>query len=285
MITHPFVKLNFGLDVLRKRPDGFHDLETLFVPCHEIHDTLEIIKSDDFSATSAAIQARYDADKGQILQAISGDARVMVTIARAEGVDWDPLEDLTVRAFRLLDSDYSLGPVKIFLEKTSPVGAGLGGGSADAAFALQMISDLFGLDLSREKLMYYASGLGSDCAFFLHDRPMFGSGRGEILSEYDLPQDFDEKYEVKVVVPEGVSVSTADAYKGIVPSVPHVPLRERLALPVDKWKDCVTNAFEETVFMKYPSLSEVKRSLYDTGAVYAAMSGSGSAFFAIYPRS
>lgn len=285
MITHPFVKLNFGLDVLRKRPDGFHDLETLFVPCHEIHDTLEIIKSDDFSATSAAIQARYDAGKGQIVQAISGDARVMVTIARAEGVDWDPLEDLTVRAFRMLDSDCALGPVKIFLEKTSPVGAGLGGGSADAAFALKMLSDLFGLDLSRDKLLDYASGLGSDCAFFLYDRPMFGSGRGEILSEYDLPQDFDEKYEVKVVVPEGVSVSTADAYKGIVPSVPDVSLRDRLALPVEKWKDCVMNAFEETVFMKYPSLSEVKRSLYDTGAVYAAMSGSGSAFFAIYPRS
>ena len=266
MIAHPFVKLNFGLDVLRKRPDGFHDLETLFVPCHEIHDTLEIIRSDDFSATSAAIQARYDAGKGQIAQAVSDDGKVLVTIARAEGVDWDPLEDLTVRAFRMLDSDYSLGPVKIFLEKTSPVGAGLGGGSADAAFALQMISDLFGLDLSREKLLDYASGLGSDCAFFLYDRPMFGSGRGEILSEYDLPQDFDEKYEVKVVVPEGVSVST-------------------LALPVEKWRDCVTNAFEETVFMKYPSLSEVKRSLYDTGAAYAAMSGSGSAFFAIYPRS
>ena len=292
MITHPFVKLNFGLDVLRKRPDGFHDLETLFVPCHEIHDTLEIIRSDDFSATSAAIQARYDAGKGQIAQAVSEDAKVMITIARKEGVDWSPLDDLTVKAYMemakdhdLGHSDYSLGPVKIFLEKTSPVGAGLGGGSADAAFALQMISDLFGLDLSREKLLDYASGLGSDCAFFLYDRPMFGSGRGEILSEYDLPQDFDEKYEVKVVVPEGVSVSTADAYKGIVPSVPHVPLRERLALPVEKWRDCVTNAFEETVFMKYPSLSEIKRSLYDTGAVYAAMSGSGSAFFAIYPRS
>ena len=132
---------------------------------------------------------------------------------------------------------------------------------------------------------YCLGKLAAVVEFHACGKERIGSGRGEILSEYDLPQDFDEKYEVKVVVPEGVSVSTADAYKGIVPSVPHVPLRERLALPVEKWKDRVTNAFEETVFMKYPSLSEVKRSLYDTGAVYAAMSGSGSAFFAIYPRS
>ena len=284
MIAHPFVKLNFGLDVLRKRPDGFHDLETLFVPYHEIRDTLEIIKADDFSSTAGHLQSLYDARKGRIVQAVSDDAKVMVTIARAEGVDWNPLEDLTVRAFRLLDADFSLAPVKIFIEKTSPVGAGLGGGSADAAFALKMLSDLFCLDLDTESLSVYAARLGSDCSFFLHDRPMFGSGRGEVLSGYDLPADFHEKYEVKVVVPEGVSVSTADAYKGIVPSVPERPLRERLSYPVESWKDHVTNAFEETVFRKYPALSQVKRSLYETGAVYASMSGSGSAFFAIYPR-
>ena len=284
MVTHPFVKINFGLDVLRKRPDGFHDLETLFVPYHEISDTLEIVKADDYASTISSLQSRYDAVKGQIVQAVSDDAKVMVTIARHEGVDWSPLDDLTVRAYRLLDADFNLSPVKIFLEKTSPVGAGLGGGSADASFALKMLSDIFCLNLDQTALSRYASDLGSDCAFFLYDRPMFGSGRGEILSEFDLPSDFYGRYEVKVAVPEGISVSTADAYRGIVPSVPAAPLRDRLSLPVEKWKDCVTNAFEETVFKKYPVLAEVKRSLYDSGAAYAAMSGSGSAFFAIYPR-
>lgn len=284
MIAYPHIKINLGLDVLRRRPDGFHDIETLFLPVHEIRDTLEIVPADDYSRTSAALQERYAAGSGQIVQAVSEDARVMVTIARAGGVDWNPADDLTVRAYRLLDRDFSLGPVKIFLEKTSPVGAGLGGGSSDASFALKMLDELFGLGLSPEKMAGYASALGSDCAFFLYDRPMFGSGRGEVLSEFDLPQQFSDEYEIKVVVPEGIAVSTADAYRGIVPSVPEMPLNERLRLPVEKWKDSVTNAFETTVFKKYPALSGVKDSLYSTGAVYASMSGSGSAFFAIYPK-
>lgn len=283
MVTYPFVKINLGLDVLRKREDGYHDLETLFVPYHDIHDTLEIIEADGYGSTVARLQAAYDPSAGQVVQAVSDDARVMVTVARKEGVDWNPLDDLTVRAYRLLEQDFSLGPVKIFLEKGSPVGAGLGGGSADAAFALRMLSGIFSLNLTDDVLSGYAARLGSDCAFFLYDRPMFGTGRGEILSEYDLPADFHEKYEIKVVVPEGISVSTADAYKGIEPSVPSVPLAERLSMPVEIWKDHITNSFEKTVFRKYPLLQEIKRSLYDTGAVYASMSGSGSAFFAIYP--
>ena len=246
MITYPYVKINLGLDVLRRREDGYHDLETLFVPYHDIHDTLEIIKADEYGDLLADIRAKYDATAGQVVQAVSDDARVMITIARREGVDWNPLDDLTVKAYRLLDADFALGPVKIVLEKTSPVGAGLGGGSADASFALKMLSDIFCLNLDRQALSRYASALGSDCTFFLYDRPMFGSGRGE--------------------------------------SVPSVPLRERLSYPVENWKDSLSNAFEETVFKKYPVLAEVKRSLYDTGAVYASMSGSGSAFFAIYPR-
>lgn len=281
MVTHPFVKINLGLDILRKREDGYHDLETLFVPYHDISDTLEIIRAEDYSVTLPHLQAQYGA--AGTVQSVQEDAKVMITIARNEGVDWDPLEDLTVRAYRLLDADFSLGPVKIFLEKKAPVGAGLGGGSSDAAFALRMISEIFGLGLGIRELSDYAARLGSDCSFFLHDRPMFGSGRGEVLSEYTLPDDFWSGYEIKVAVPEGISVSTADAYRGIVPSVPSVPLKERLSRPVDTWKDCIANAFEETVFRKYPALAEMKKSLYETGAVYASMSGSGSAFFAIYP--
>ena len=274
MITYPNVKLNLGLNVLRKRPDGFHDLETVFIPYPDIHDVLEIVTGDDYSRTLMGLQERYRA----LAQAISPDGKLMISIARAEGVDWDPLKDLTAKAYFLLAQDYALPPMKIFLEKLSPVGAGLGGGSADAAFALRMIAELGGLSLSDAELAAYAAQLGSDCAFFIYNRPMFGSGRGEVLEPFDLDLS---AYEFKVFIPEGVSVSTADAYRGIVPHLPEKPLREVLSQPVETWKEELKHDFEETVFAKYPSLAPVKEMLYNEGAVYAAMSGSGSAFFQI----
>lgn len=295
MITRPNVKVNLGLNVLRKRGDGFHDLETLFVPYFGLHDTLEIIPGDAWSETSASLFARYggdpDAEVPTLRQAIREDGKVMITLARAEGVDWDPLKDLTVKAYGLLEADYKLPPVKIFLEKTSPVGAGLGGGSADAAFALRMYNELFDLGLSDEDLCAYAARLGSDCALFIANRPVFGEGRGEILTTYDLPSvdasgdgSGEGSYDLRVVVPEGIAVSTADAYRGIVPALPEIPLREVLSRPVEQWKDLLVNDFEKTVFGKYPELGLIKQSLYDSGAVYAAMSGSGSALFALYRK-
>ena len=293
MVTNPNVKINLGLNVLRKREDGFHDLDTLFVPYFELSDTLEIIAGDDYSRTSAALFAKYPASAHapQIVQAVSEDGKVMITIARAEGVDWNPLKDLTVKAYNVLAEDYELPPVKIFLEKTSPVGAGLGGGSSDAAFALRMLNELFSLGLDDQRLAGYASRLGSDCAFFIYNRPMLGQGRGEILSPYSLEgfgygQEgaMDLPFTVKVVVPEGIAVSTAEAYRGIKPQVPQIPLSEILALPVDKWKDCLVNDFETTVFAEHPELASIKDSLYESGAVYASMSGSGSALFGIYPK-
>lgn len=345
MISCPNVKVNLGLSVLRRRPDGYHDLETLFVPYFGLHDTLEIITGDDYSRTSARLFARYSAGSGCCpagsqpaadpshltmgpslfraeggtslrgstgvlpTQAISDDAKVMVTIARAEGVDWDPLKDLTVKAYRILDADFNLPPVKIFLEKTSPVGAGLGGGSADAAFALKMLNELFTLNLDDTTLAAYAARLGSDCAFFIYNRPMLGTGRGEVLEPYPIAgidfsgcrEDVTAEYDLKVIVPEGIAVSTADAYRGITPreayaalresgsgsslspAVPY-PLLEALSLPVPEWKDCLVNDFETTVFAKFPELAEMKRRLYDEGAVYASMSGSGSALFALFRR-
>lgn len=285
MITNPNVKINLGLNVLRKREDGFHDLETLFVPYFGISDTLEIVVGDDYSRTSAALFGRYGEPDGcageapMLAQGISEDGKLMITIARKEGVDWDPLKDLTAKAYRILAEDFELPPVKIFLEKTSPVGAGLGGGSADAAFALKMLDELCGLGLSEEQLASYASRLGSDCAFFVYNRPMIGEGRGEILSEYPVSL---EGYELQVLTPEGISVSTKDAYSGIRPHLPEVPLREALARPIEEWDGTLVNDFEETVFAKYPELAAIKRSLYDSGAAYASMSGSGSALFALY---
>ena len=280
MITNPNVKINLGLNVLRKREDGFHDLETLFVPYLGISDTLEIVVGDDYSRTSAAIFGKYAPD--MIAQGISEDGKLMITIARKEGVDWDPLKDLTAKAYGILAEDFDMPAVKIFLEKTSPVGAGLGGGSSDAAFALKMLNELCGLELSDDQLASYAARLGSDCAFFIYNRPMIGEGRGEILNSYDLLSL--EEYDLQVLTPEGVAVSTKDAYGGIRPHLPEVPLRDALKLPVEKWDGVLVNDFEETVFAKYPELAAIKRSLYDSGAVYASMSGSGSALFALYRR-
>ncbi len=314
MIAKPNVKINLGLNVLRKREDGFHDLETLFVPYFGISDTLEIIVGDDYSRTSASLFARYGSQVApsqgsvkpegvfgveteesaapKLVQGISEDGRLMITIAREEGVDWDPLKDLTAKAYHILSEDFDLPTVKIFLEKTSPVGAGLGGGSADAAFALKMMNELCGLGLDESQLAGYASRLGSDCAFFIYNRPMIGEGRGEILSE--TPQEAagslsflttqDGTYHIEVVTPAGIAVSTRDAYGGICPHLPEVPLRDALKRPVEEWDGILVNDFEETVFAKFPELAAIKRSLYDSGAVYASMSGSGSALFAIYPR-
>ena len=300
MITNPNVKINLGLNVLRKREDGFHDLDTLFVPYFGICDTLEIIVGDDYSRTSSALFAKYgedllrhskeegcfgveaeDTGASRLVQGMSEDGKLMITIAREGGVDWDPLKDLTAKAYMILAEDFDLPPVKIFIEKTSPVGAGLGGGSSDAAFALKMLNELCSLDLTEAQLAGYASRLGSDCAFFVYNRPMIGQGRGEVLSEYDLNLD---EYDIQVLTPSGIAVSTADAYRGIVPKMPQMDLSEVLGKPVEEWKGLLVNDFEETVFAKYPELAAIKRSLYDCGAVYASMSGSGSALFAIYKK-
>ena len=303
MITTPNVKINLGLNILRKREDGFHDLETLFVPYFGIHDTLEIIAGDDYSRTSAALFAKYgegvpatqgtqkpegvfgvethENDAPKIAQGMSDDGSLMITIAREEGVDWDPLKDLCAKAYFILAEDFKLPPVKMFLEKTSPVGAGLGGGSADAAFTLKMLNEMCGLGLTQRQLADYASRLGSDCAFFIYNRPMIGEGRGEILTEYDGHFSLSN-YELQVLTPAGVAVSTKEAYSGIRPHLPEQSLREVLSRPVEEWNGLLVNDFEETVFAKHPELAAIKSSLYDSGAVYASMSGSGSALFAIY---
>ena len=316
MITRPNVKINLGLNVLRKREDGFHELDTLFVPYFGICDTLEIVVGDDYSRTSASLFARYgsgqlpdsqasvkpegvfgverpDSDAPKLVQGISEDGKLMITIAREEGVDWDPLKDLCAKAYMILAKDYDLPPVKIYLEKTSPVGAGLGGGSSDAAFALKMLNELCNLELTQEQLAAYAASLGSDCAFFIYNRPMRGQGRGEVLTPFELKGlDYGQyadgdcqespEYTVQVVAPAGIAVSTADAYRGIRPQHPELPLDQVLSMPIDQWQDKLVNDFEVTVFEKYPELAAIKMSLYDSGAVYAAMSGSGSALFAIY---
>ena len=246
----PNVKINVGLHVLRKRPDGYHDLETLFLPIFDIHDELEIEEAGEFS---------FD----------------------GEGVTWE--NDLTVQAYRLLKADFDLPPVEIRLTKRSAVGAGLGGGSADAAFTLMALADMFKLGLEDWQLADYAACLGSDCSFFIYNRPMFGEGRGDVLSDYEIDLS---GYEIRVEVPEGVHVSTSEAYSRVVPRdrVALPPLREALRYPVMMWQDVLFNDFESSVFPIYPAVEALKKRFYADGAVYASMSGSGSAVFGLFKK-
>lgn len=261
MISHPNAKVNIGLDILRRRSDGFHDLESLFVPYTGLTDTLEIEEASRFSI-------RIIKDGEQMSAATPGG--------------WDPMKDLTVRAYQLLKKDFQLPAVSITLTKGIPVGAGLGGGSADASFALMMLSEMFDLYLPDTMLEIYAAQLGSDCPFFIYNRPMFVSGRGEVLEDYD--EGVLDGFDLRVVIPEGVAVSTKEAYAGVTPAVPEVALREALGRGVEQWKGLVKNDFEPSVFAAHPSLAAIKDKLYSEGAVYASMSGSGSAMFGIFAK-
>ncbi|MCR4910165.1 MAG: 4-(cytidine 5'-diphospho)-2-C-methyl-D-erythritol kinase [Bacteroidales bacterium] len=248
MISYPTPKINIGLHVLRKREDGFHDIETLFYPVGEFRDELEIVPSDIFKI-------------------------------EIEGADWDPQSDLTAKAWRLLAEERGIGPVAIRVRKGIPVGAGLGGGSSDCAFALKMLNKLFSLGLSTVELEQYAARLGADCAFFIRNIPQWGSGKGDILrpAEIDL-----SNYEIRVELPEGVHVRTADAYKGLTPHEPAIALREAVTRPVSEWRDNVVNDFEFSVFPNHPEISQLKDKMYSEGAIYASMSGSGAAVFGIF---
>ena len=314
MITHPNVKINLGLHVLRKREDGYHELETLFVPYFGLSDTLEITVLADrnnecVSPDSDRGSCYFDRTPCHFNRARRASGEISIHIDYPAGMYWDPEKDLTYRAWQLLNADFGIPPVSIHLTKTSPVGAGLGGGSADAAFALRMLSELFGLGLSAASLACYAAQLGSDCPFFVYNTPMMGRGRGEVLTPFSLENILGPEYEIRVVVPDGIHVSTADAYRGIVPrnlryssslgtpessqtptpSSPTpfgelLPLEEVLRTPIGGWKDLLVNDFEATVFAKYPALAELKASLYRQGAIYASMSGSGSALFGIFRK-
>lgn len=264
MTVYPNVKLNLGLRVLGTRPDGYHGIQTVFLPHYGFSDTLEIVPSQVFG----------------------------MDITGPEYTGWDPSEDLCARAWRLLRADFGIPPVHISLEKTSPVGAGLGGGSADGAFTLMALSDIFSLGLPRPRLAEYASLLGSDCAFFIFNAPRYATGRGEVMEPVELPLD---GLRFEVAVPPGVHVSTKEAYAGlparchaaILPDPPAAQERESLcdlllSTPVAGWKYVIVNDFEASVFPAHPEIAALKEDFYARGAVYAAMSGSGSSVFGVF---
>ena len=248
MIIFPNAKINIGLNVINRRDDGYHNLETIFYPI-KINDVLEVIEADELSLESAGLE-------------IPG---------RLE-------DNLCVKGYHLLKKDFDLPPVKIFLYKHIPIGAGLGGGSADAAFFIRLLNQKFGLGLTDEQMIGYARALGADCAFFIKNKPVFATGIGDELELIDLDLS---KYKIVLVKPP-VHVSTGEAYRGVKPSVPELCLTELIRSPVSEWKNRVKNDFEESVFKNHPAIRGAKATLYQAGAIYASMSGSGASVFGIF---
>ena len=274
MIKFVNAKINIGLNIVSKREDGYHNLETVFYPigleCGLPH------QPDPFDDV---MEVTYDGGE------VSGCRFQFV----GRKIDCPPKKNLVVKAASAFLSRYNsynddlgkFGMFEITLDKHLPDGAGLGGGSADASFTLQMLNEVTGEHFSKEELMKMALKLGADCPFFLENIPCFASGIGEILSPIELNL---KDYTILIVKPD-IHVSTADAFACITPRKPDFDLRFLPYLPIEDWKDKVFNDFETTVFEKHPELRDIKNHLYESGAIYASMSGSGSAIYGIFKDS
>lgn len=251
MIVFPNCKINLGLHIIRKRADGFHDLETIFYPL-QLTDALEVVTPGSLQFHSSGID-----------------------------IPGDTADNLCVKAWHLLQKDFpELPQVDIHLHKHIPIGAGLGGGSADAAFMLLHLNNRFQLGLSQEQLVDYAAILGSDCPFFINNQPCYATGRGEIM----VPVELDLSAYTFVLVFPGIHVNTGWAFKQLTPKEPAISLKEVIKTPVDTWKGVMQNDFEVPIFSAHPELAAIKEALYAQGAVYATMSGSGSAMVGIFPK-
>ncbi len=250
MLTFPNAKINIGLNITEKRPDGYHNLETIFYPI-ELCDVLEFVEGKETKFTCSGLNIEGDSDN-----------------------------NLIMKAYRLLKEEFDLPAINICLHKTIPMGAGLGGGSADAAFMLKMLNDEFNLGLSTQILEQKASKLGADCAFFIENTPTLAKGIGNIFEPTCINLS---GYHIVLIKPD-VHVSTAEAYGGCKPQRWNTPLEEAIKLPITEWKNCIFNDFEKTVFVAHPELAEIKNILYDKGALYAAMSGSGSTIYGIFDK-
>lgn len=251
MICFPNAKINLGLNIVGKRPDGYHDLETLFYPI-PVKDALEIVAAETFSFTQTGIPVDAPADS-----------------------------NLVVKALHRLMAKHRVPPLEVHLMKAIPFGAGLGGGSADAAFMLKLVNRFCGLELSDDELEEEASAIGADCPFFIRNRPVFATGIGNRFEPVDLSL---EGYHLCLVKPE-IAVSTREAYSLVTPARPEHSLKEIIRKPVAEWRRYMVNDFEASIFPQYPRIEAIKQQLYDAGALYASMSGSGSSLFGIFdPR-
>lgn len=257
MITFPIAKINLGLNVVERRTDGYHNLETVFYPVTEINDALEL----------TMMNTRFPS---------ADDCDIKVTNISIEG---DEQKNLVVRAYRLLKQDFPQMPrVHAHLWKGIPTQAGMGGGSSDCAYMIRLLNDMFTLGLSDEQMIAYAARLGADCPFFIISRPAYAEGIGERLQPISLDLS---GYYIGVVRPD-IPVSTREAFSLIKPTKPAKCCRDIVMQPVETWRDELTNDFEQSVFALHPEIGAIKQQLYDLGAVYAAMSGSGSAVFGLF---
>lgn len=258
MVTFPNAKINIGLNVVRKRDDGFHDLETVFYPIN-FCDVLEIITPEkNFTEIGFSFSST--------------------------GIEIPGSSNLCEKAWQLLQKHF---PDKInekqtlmHLHKIIPIGAGLGGGSSDAAFTLKMLNTIFSLGISKNKLIEFASQLGSDCAFFMENSPVIAHGRGNEMQNISLNLD---AYFLMLVVPN-IHISTALAFSEIKPKEPEKNLEELILSDIHTWKSAIKNDFEVPVFKKFPELKSIKEKLYELGATYASLSGSGSALYGIFSK-
>lgn len=250
MIVFPNAKINVGLNIVERRPDGYHNIETAFYPI-ALTDALEIVPATGSDASLTCY---------------------------GNPVDCPAEKNLVMKAFRLMQEQFNLPPVDIHLYKHIPDGAGLGGGSSDAAFAISTLNTLFELKLDKERMASIASQLGADCAFFIYNTPMMATGIGNVFS----PIDLDLKGYTLLLIKPAISVPTREAYAQVTPQPAQVPIPEILARPVQQWSGLLVNDFESSVFAQHPELASIKQSLYDAGAIYAAMSGSGSSIFGIF---
>lgn len=251
MICFPNIKINIGLNILFKRKDGFHAIESVFYPV-SLTDVLELIPAKKTKLTVTGIPVKGDL-----------------------------AENLCIKAYELLASNYKLPPVQLFLHKIIPMGAGLGGGSSDAAFVIKSLNTLLNLKLSDTKMRGFAAQLGSDCPFFIYNKPAFVTGRGEHFENIDISLN---GYYILLVHPN-IHVNTAAAFRGIEPRISKRDLKaDVLHLSPEKWTGIIHNQFEETVFVQFPEIEKVKDKLYNAGAIYASMSGSGSAVYGLFKK-
>ena len=249
MVGFANAKVNIGLHILSRRSDGYHEIETVFYPIFGLRDVVEIVRSTSVDLVNTGLVVDVPNEKNLIL-----------------------------RAYQMLRQDFELPPVMFYLHKVVPMGAGLGGGSADAAVALELLNGEFDLGLEREQLHEYARRLGADCSFFIYNKPMIATGIGDVLKPVDLDL---EQYNFVIVKP-GFSISTAEAYSLIKPKHRDISLESLISLPLEQWKAAVKNDFERALFPRYPQLARIKQRLYDLGAIYVSLSGSGSAIYGIF---
>jgi 4-diphosphocytidyl-2-C-methyl-D-erythritol kinase len=252
MLSFPNAKINLGLAVIAKRPDGYHAIETVFYPIR-LYDALEIVPVRDEKTTF--IQTGF---------AVGGD----------------PQDNLVMKAYRLLKAQYNLPEIAIYLRKNIPFGAGLGGGSADAAFMLKLLNDFFTLDLSVRELEKYAGQIGADCPFFIQNQPVFAEETGNVFT----PVNISLKGYYLVLVKPDIHVSTQEAYARVKPQPRKESILDIIHYPLVRWKEKLVNDFEWGVFAQYPETGEIKKRLYDAGAIYASLSGSGSSIFGIFEK-